>query len=142
MKVATIDGAQGGCLCGAVRYKIAQQPKSLVHCHCKDCRRAAGAPSVAWMILPAEGVRWISGEPRTVESSPGVMRGFCSNCGTSLTYRETSSRYIDVTTATLDEPSDLAPIKEIWVEQRLAWDVLDESLPHFARSSIGKEPIN
>lgn len=133
---------EGGCFCGAVRYEISAEPKSLVHCHCVDCRRASGASSLAWVIIPTEGFRWLSGEPKTFASSPRVTRTFCGNCGTPLTYRYESSANIDVTTASLDDPNPFGPIKEIWVEQRLGWDVLDEELPHFARSSIGKQPIN
>jgi len=133
---------QGGCFCGAVRYEFSTDPKSLVHCHCKDCRRTSGAPSLAWVIIPAEGFKWLSGEPKSFASSPPVTRTFCGICGTTLTYLYEKSSNIDVTTASLDDPDGFAPIKEIWVEQRLGWDILDEELPHFARSSIGNQPIN
>jgi hypothetical protein len=133
---------QGGCFCGAVRYEISTDPKSLVHCHCADCRRTSGAPSLAWVIIPAEGFSWLSGEPKSFASSPPVTRTFCGICGTTLTYFYEKSSNIDVTTASLDDPDSFAPIKEIWVEQRLGWDILDEELPHFARSSIGNQPIN
>lgn len=137
-----MNSHQGGCLCGAVRYQVTAEPKSLVHCHCVDCRRASGAPSLAWAIVPLEGFSWLCGQPTTYASSPPVTRTFCSRCGTTLTYQYEDSSNIDVTTATLDDPAAFAPLKEIWVEQRLPWDVLDETLPHFSRSSIGKQAIN
>lgn len=133
---------RGGCFCGAVRYEISADPKSLVRCHCIDCRRASGAPSLAWAIIPVKGFRWLSGKPKSFASSPPVTRTFCDNCGTTLTYLHEKSSNIDVTTASLDDPDGFAPIKEIWVEQRLSWDILDEELPHFARGSIGNQPIN
>lgn len=137
-----MSARQGGCLCGAVRYEVSVEPKSVVRCHCNDCRRASGAPALAWMIVPVDGFRWLAGEPKGFASSPPVIRGFCERCGTTLTYFYEKSSYIDVTTATLDDPDAFAPLKEIWVEQKLAWDMLDEELPHYARSSIGNEPIN
>jgi hypothetical protein len=138
-----MNNLEGGCLCGAVRYEVSTEPKSLVRCHCKDCRRASGGPALAWIIMRADGFRYLSGEPKAYASSPGVTRGFCGNCGTTLTYQHESSLHIiDVTTATLDTPEALAPIKEIWVEQKVAWETLNAELPHFARGSIGAEPIN
>lgn len=134
---------EGGCQCGAVRYKINAAPKALVNCHCRDCRRAAGGPSLAWIIMPRAGFKYISGRPKSFSSSPPVTRSFCGDCGTSLTYQhESSPDTIDVTAATLDEPDEFAPTKEIWVEQKVNWEVLNDSLPHFARSSIGAKPIN
>lgn len=113
-----------------------------MHCHCIDCRRASGAVSLAWVIISLEQFRWLTNEPASFASSPPVKRTFCGTCGTTLTYFYEKSSNIDVTTASLDDPDSFAPIKEIWVEKKVAWDVLDDALPHFARSSIGNEPIN
>lgn len=47
---------EGGCLCGAVRYRITGEPKSVGYCHCRMCQRAAGAPVVAWATVPADAL--------------------------------------------------------------------------------------
>jgi hypothetical protein len=128
---------EGGCLCGAIRYRATAEPRVGTLCHCRSCRVASGAPSVAWTIFPAEAFAFVSGKPVEFESSPGVMRGFCSMCGTPLTYRRTANpRTIDVTTATLDAADDFAPSKEIWVSEKLAWERLNEDIPHFPASSV------
>lgn len=129
---------EGGCLCGAVRYRVAGEPLALTRCHCRSCRLASGAPSLAWAIFRAEDFVLVVGKPARFASSPGVERTFCAGCGTSLTYRNTARpEAIDVTTATLDEPSRFAPTKEIWTEHALAWQPLDAALPHLPRSSRG-----
>ena len=70
------------------------------------------------------------------ESSPGVERGFCARCGTSLTYRRANRPGLfDVTTASLDDPEAFPPTKEIWVEERLSWEAGNPSLPQYARFS-------
>src|SRR5262249_55947433 len=113
---------EGGCLCGAVRYRATSEPTALTLCHCKSCRRSAGAPSVAWTVFRIEDFAFPSGPPAAFESSPGVERSFCATCGTSLAYRSASRPgVVDVTTATLDEPNRFAPKFEIWVEEKLAW---------------------
>ena len=40
---------EGGCLCGATRYRATGRPTSTMICHCQTCRRAAGSPDVAWV---------------------------------------------------------------------------------------------
>lgn len=69
-------------------------------------------------------------------SSPGVERGFCAVCGTSLTYRrDNRPGLFDVTTGSLDTPEAFAPTKEIWLEQKLGWVASDETLPRYPQFS-------
>jgi hypothetical protein len=97
---------------------------------------------MAWTVVPVEGLRHDGINPVEFESSPGVFRGFCSHCGTSLSWRsEAKPDTIDITTATLDDPAPFAPTKEIWVEHKLPWDTVDPTLPHYARSSVGATPL-
>lgn len=132
----TDETATGGCLCGAVRYRVSGPPESLSHCHCVSCRRAAGSPSLAWAIFPEANVEMLSGEITEFESSPGVKRGFCARCGTSMTYaRANRPGLFDVTTATLDDPEAFAPLLEIWTEERLSWVTPNPSVPQFDQFS-------
>jgi hypothetical protein len=113
---------QGGCLCGAVRYRARRPPRISTICHCADCRRASGAQSVAWVTFPAESFSFLEGEPASYRSSPPVVRTFCGRCGTPLTYRHKQrAGEIDVTTATLDDPEAFPPTKQVFLEQKLSW---------------------
>ena len=128
--------ATGGCLCGAVRYRVTGPPQSTSLCHCYSCRRSTGGPSLAWAIFTEEAVQITQGMLAVHRSSPGVERGFCASCGTSLTYRrENRPGLFDVTTASLDDPEAFPPTKEIWVEEKLAWMATNPALPHFAQFS-------
>lgn len=128
--------ATGGCLCGAVRYRVSGAPQSTSLCHCNSCRRSTGGPSLAWAIFPEKDVEITDGELAVHSSSPGVERGFCARCGTSLTYRRADRPGLfDVTTASLDDPEAFPPTKEIWVEERLNWIEPRPDLPQFARFS-------
>ncbi|BDU19068.1 GFA family protein [Dyella sp. GSA-30] len=136
------DLIEGGCLCGAIRYRATSAPIAATLCHCKSCRLATGAPSVAWAVFRKEDFVFVSGQPKEFSSSPDVVRSFCDTCGTPLTYRRPSkANTIDVTAATLDAAGDFAPAKEIWVEEKLAWECLNDRMPHYARSSVGATPI-
>jgi hypothetical protein len=132
---------EGGCLCGAVRYRFTGEPRVTSLCHCRSCRRACGAPSVAWVILDAAALE-ISGTPARYRSSPAVVRQFCSACGTQLTYQnDASPATIDITTASLDEPNAFPPSREIWLEHKLAWESVSPGIPHYAQSSRGASPL-
>lgn len=115
---------EGGCQCGAVRYRLDAAGAEAAVCHCATCRRAAGAPSVAWASVATGAFAWIAGAPASHLSSPGVVRTHCPACGTSLTF-QSSEDSIDVTLASLDDPEALPPTSEIWLSHRLAWEAID-----------------
>lgn len=117
--------ATGGCSCGAVRYVLDAPPNLVAVCHCSDCRRAAGAQSVAWLILPATAYHVVAGEPATYHSSRPVVRSFCSACGTPLSYRhEDSPDRVDVTVGSLDDPERYPPTQAVWEKEKLSWAAL------------------
>ena len=135
--------AEGGCLCGAVRYQATGDALARTLCHCRSCRLASGAPSLAWAVFPTDAFQLTSGTPVRFASSPGVTRSFCGACGTSLTWQHAERpASIDVTTATFDDPDAFAPTKEIWVEHRIGWEALNPAIAHYARSSVGASPID
>jgi len=125
----------GGCVCGGTRYVLTSAPFSLGDCHCIDCRRSAGAPYVTWGSVRREDLVVTRGEPRKVAHA-NRLRSFAACCGTHLFFEETKdSDTIDVTIASLDDPAPFAPEKAIWLEDKLPWVTLDESLPSFPKSS-------
>jgi hypothetical protein len=128
---------EGGCFCGAVRYHLRGSPVSSAICHCESCRRASGAPSVAWVTIELEKFQFIKGEPAAYPSSPGVLRRFCGRCGSPLTYENSKFRgTIDITTATLDDPSRFPPTQEVWLDDRLLWQPANADLKHYPGLSL------
>ncbi|MDE2138385.1 MAG: GFA family protein [Gammaproteobacteria bacterium] len=120
----------GGCLCGAVRYQIGSDVSKLCFCHCTSCRRATGAPMVPWGTCARDALRVTRGRLSEYRSSAQVWRGFCARCGTSLTYRhEARAAEIDITLASLDDPTLLAPQMHVWVKDRLRWTTIGDQLP-------------
>ena len=124
---------KGGCHCGAVRYECAQPISKPSICHCTSCRRATGAHAVAWMTVNLASFRLLSGALREYASSEGVLRSFCERCGCSIGY--THRKYpgeIDVTLASLDDPSVVAPTVHIWMSNAPTWDRPGDGLPQHA----------
>ncbi len=128
----------GGCLCGAVRYQVSGTVSNPCFCHCVSCRRATGAPMVPWGTFARASFRLTRGALAEYRSSPAVTRGFCAVCGTSLTYRnEARAAQIDVTLATLDDPTLLAPQMHLWVGERLPWVSINDGRPQFTAGTCG-----
>ncbi|WGS53762.1 GFA family protein [Paraburkholderia sp. D15] len=122
----------GGCYCRAIRYEIHATPFDTTLCHCATCRKISAAPAVAWFSVDRSGLRWILGQPKTFESSPRVVRSFCGNCGTPLTYSNADSPHvIDVSNCSLDDPGTVAPTSHTWSKERLHWDRATDDLPDY-----------
>jgi hypothetical protein len=101
-------------------------------CHCRTCRRAAGAPVVAWVTFAAASFAFTQGEPGVVRSTPPVRRTYCRDCGTPLTYGHAGRPLeIDVTTCSLDEPDAYPPTYQAWLAHDLAWVRFGDELPAF-----------
>ena len=111
---------QGGCICGAVRYAWGGPLCSASHCHCRSCQRAVGAGMVTFVGGALQDFALTKGEMAVFESSPGVRRGFCSACGTSLSYENQVGwpGEFHVTAASLDDPSGVRPTQHSFCEDR------------------------
>lgn len=126
---------EGGCLCGAVRYRFDVAASHSMICHCRTCRRQAGAPVVAWVTFPVDRLHIVQGSPAVYASSDPVKRTFCGACGTPLTYAHRDEpQSIDVTTCSLDEPDAFAPTHHSWTRHDLEWMKSSDGLPHFPES--------
>lgn len=122
----------GGCFCGRVRYRAVGDVTNATHCHCADCRRAAGAPFVSWVLaVPAAAFSFTRGTP-TVYRYDGRERAFCGQCGTPLTFRADEwPGEVDVTVGSMDDPSLATPQDHLWTCDRLPWIKLADGLPSF-----------
>lgn len=114
--------ADGGCLCGAIRFQTDGPPKWTGYCHCASCRRHTGAPVSAYAGFEAARVRFVKGAPARFASSDGVERGFCAACGSTLTYegaRWPSEIHIHV--GAFDDPGPFAPTGHAFEGERVTW---------------------
>lgn len=128
----------GRCFCRAITYAFSGTPNWSVHCHCESCRRATSSPMTTFISVPQSALRFTKGKARYFQSSPGVKRGFCGDCGSQLTY-ETEKRpgEVDLYALTLDDPTNLRPSGHVYTAEQIPWfEVLDQ-LPRYAATSQG-----
>jgi hypothetical protein len=130
----------GGCHCGSVRYEV--EGKAITHtlCHCRDCRRCAGAPMVGWTMYQLDAVKVTSGKLKVYESSEHGRRQFCPVCGTGLFYTNADMLpgIIDIQSATYDDPDAVPARIHIQIAERIGWMKHAHELPAFERYPPGK----
>jgi len=128
------DTLIGGCLCGAIRYRADKMPFASDYCHCSQCRLSTGGPVAIWMDFRTKEVIWSGSEPTEFESSKQVMRGFCSTCGSSLSYRHKQHpAYLSLTVATLDNPALVTPTYHIFTDSQIPWFEISDNCKRYPR---------
>ena len=127
---------EGGCLCGAIRYRATARPIRGVICHCSMCRRHSGAPALAFVHFPEAAFAWLSAEPQWYPSSKNAARGFCPACGSTLAMREeVLPDRVQICVGSLDEPQRARMDDHVWTRNRVSWFDIRDNLPRFAQSS-------
>ena len=126
----------GGCMCGAVRYEVSGEPFWVGHCHCESCRRHTGAPVVTFAGFKKDQAAFTKGERQIYNSSPGVGRAFCGQCGTTLTWEGKSNlpergMIFEFHISTLDNPNAFIPTNHVFYEERIAWFDVADDLPRY-----------
>ena len=125
---------EGGCLCGAVRYRVTKAPIDSGYCHCRMCQKSSGAPLQVSAEFAVDGFAVIKGEPKAYRSSTWGLRHFCPECGSQLTFRLAKNpTYISVNLPTLDRPEALKPRIHIWRSSRIPWFEVKDELPQYDR---------
>jgi hypothetical protein len=125
----------GGCACGAVRYRLASDPLFTHCCHCLNCQRQTGSAFVVNLLIEAERVELLAGDPRPVDvprddgSSQRIFR--CPTCQVAVFSRYGRRGVLFVRGGTLDDPSGVVPDVHIFTRSKLGWIVLPESVPAF-----------
>ena len=123
-------------MCGTIRYRATGAPDGGGFCHCHSCRHHTGAPLVAFVVFAADQVEWLLGDRARYESSPGVFRAFCRDCGTSLSYEASyqGRDLIELHISTLDNPDAFPPNEHTHYSEKLSWLHVSDDLPKFPGS--------
>jgi hypothetical protein len=130
-----VRAIEGGCHCGAIRYALSAPPEASMICHCRTCRGISGALAIGWISIAADKFAITKGAPKAYASSPNLLREFCGDCGAQITNaRAEDDPYVDLTTATLDNPDAFPPTHHSWLSHDIAWVKVGDGLPTFQKS--------
>ena len=125
----------GSCLCGAVRYNSNGPWRDVISCHCNTCRKTSGHFWAATAV-PTQALNVIdTGELVWFQSSAVARRGFCRQCGSSLFYRHNDKSYTAIGAGSLDQPSGLRLVEEVFTHEKGDYYDLTPGIPHAAEWS-------
>ena len=130
---------EGGCTCGAVRYRMTSEPMFVHCCHCRWCQRETGASFALNAMIEADRVVQVQGEPETVNTPSNSGKGQkivrCPNCRVALWshYGGAGDAVSFVRVGTLDEPDRLPPDIHIFTASKQPWVVLPPDVPAVER---------
>ncbi|HEU5213510.1 MAG TPA: GFA family protein [Gaiellaceae bacterium] len=125
----------GGCSCGAVRYRMNGEPLVVHCCHCLNCQRQTGSAFVVNVLIEADRVELLSGEPRPVAvrrddgSAQRIFR--CPECEVAVFSEYGRPEVLFVRAGTLDDPSAVAPDVHIYTRSKVPWVSLPPTVPAF-----------
>jgi hypothetical protein len=125
----------GGCLCGAVRYRLNARPLTMTACHCDACKKMSGGTNLLVITAPRDSFEHLSGEVqrfrRTAESGrqSDVVR--CATCGTRLWHEPQSFPLVTLAVGTLDDPSWAVPATHIWIDKASPAALMQEDAARF-----------
>ena len=128
----------GGCICGAARYEITQEPINVYACHCSDCQRATvSAFSIGVAVsgdafrltgkelLPAPGGTTATGRAKTRWVCPDC--GICLCGGVKIGTEQPGYKRI-VRGGTLDDTSWLKPTTHLYTRNKQPWVILPDDV--------------
>lgn len=122
----------GGCLCGAVRYRVSGPLREVIACHCSQCRRTSGhyaamtsADEKQLHLEPTDALIWY-------RSSESAERAFCGRCGSNLFWRRHNARIISITAGSLDAPTHLTIGEHIFVADKSDYYEITDGRPQKA----------
>lgn len=127
---------EGGCSCGAVRYRLAAAPMFVHCCHCRDCQRQTGSAFVINALIETGRVTLLAGDLRPIAMPTDSGRPHrifrCASCQTAMWSEYggmAALRFVRV--GTLDDPVAIPPDVHIYVRSKLPWVTLPEDVPSF-----------
>ena len=126
---------EGGCACGAVRYRLTSDPLITHCCHCLNCQRQTGSAFVINLLIEADRVELLAGVPQAVDvprddgNTQRISR--CPTCQVAVYSDYGRPEVLFVRAGTLDRPESVTPDVHIFTKSKLSWVTLPESVPAF-----------
>lgn len=132
--MSNASNVEGGCLCGAVRYRLTQTPEKIIQCHCTECQKASGTGASVNAPVATADFELVQGSPavfsKQVHSGRTLNRYFCNQCGSPLfSRRENAPEMTLLKIGTLDGPSTATVVMNVWTSRARPWMNWDEALP-------------
>jgi hypothetical protein len=133
---------EGGCACGAVRYRVKGEPVRTNVCHCTFCQRRTGSAFGIGIFFKEEDIEFEQGELKTYEhhsdeSHRWLRLGFCPNCGTTVTWTvEILPGARSIAGGTFDDRDWYKIERHIWTRSAHPWVVIPPGVKVFEQAGV------
>jgi hypothetical protein len=121
---------EGGCQCGAVRFRVTAPPVSSGYCHCRMCQKSSGGPAQVSGEFPVAAFALTKGAFARYQSSASAARLFCPICGAQVAWVSGQTPdIISINLPSLDHPEAVIPTIHIWYAERFPGFDMADDLP-------------
>jgi RimJ/RimL family protein N-acetyltransferase len=135
----------GSCLCGGVRFEIAQAVGPFELCHCPRCRKSSGSAFAAFLGVEVADYRLLAGaeliaryDAPILRTPPAYRRSFCRRCGSPVPDAPEGDDWFEIPAGLLDGDAGLAPDRHIFVEHQAPWFECADGLPRFTAEEVAE----
>jgi hypothetical protein len=129
----------GSCLCGAVRYRVADEFVYALNCHCSQCRRVTGSAFKPFAGIPADKLKLTKGKSHLlIFGEEANHDAHCKLCGSLLYSIVGDGAYAHVTLGTLVDAPSIRPKAHIFVGSKAPWFTITDDLPQYEEHVGGK----
>jgi hypothetical protein len=128
----------GGCLCGGVRYEIAEPFVSAGYCHCTRCQRRTGTAASAQARIVPGSLRLLQGAELERQWKPddGFTKCFCSSCGGALWSRNEEGEIASVRLGTVEGDPGIRPTVRMFTAYAAVWEPIpDDGTERYAEGA-------
>jgi hypothetical protein len=135
---------RGSCLCGALRYTVADAFRYAAVCRCSNCRRATASPFKQFAGIEREKLALVAADDdRLIFGDDTGHDVHCGKCGSLLYSVVREDRFVQVATGTLVDAPAIQPSEHIFVESKAPWLTIADDLPQYRKhlaAAPGEEP--
>lgn len=133
---------EGGCYCGALRFKAEGDALFRGQCHCRECQYTSGGAPNLVMGMPEATFAYTKGAPKAFRRSDldaPVTREFCGDCGTPILSRAPGlPGAVLLKVGSFDDPSVFTgPDMVIYTCDKQPFHLIPDGVPTFERTPGG-----
>jgi hypothetical protein len=138
---------EGGCVCGAVRYRMKAEPQIGVVCHCTWCQRRSGSAFAFMAYFNEADIEFLRGkmtmyEHRSDETGQWLRTEFCPACGTTVTHTiELRPGLRAIAAGTMDDPEGFRVDRHVWARSARPWVAIPVGVEEYETGSVGAGPV-
>lgn len=130
---------QGSCLCGAVRYEVADEFQYSGNCHCSQCRRATGSAFKPYAGIETPKLRLVADADDVLRYGDGIDHDIrCRRCGSLLYSVVREALWVHVSMGTLVDAPSIRPQQHIFAGSKAPWYEINDDLPQYEGHASGK----